>query len=349
MNVLKKNRFLWEFLILWGVWMLMILTMTDMNQHLERFAMRAFVSFVGFFIVILINVRYLFPYFFLRKKQGLYYLSSLLLIAGTALVLHLKILPWSGWFEIPPMPVVEEIQRQQSGGIKWFREFMHLLIALLGSTLIGITRFANKKEKEAIYLENEKLETELKFLKSQVNPHFLFNALNNIYSLSVMQAPQTSESVMQLSEILRYMVYDSNEASVLLKSEINYIENFVDLQLLKDSRGMNVELDLDQSAPNLKIAPLLFIPFVENAFKHSKIESLKDAFIKISLSVHDKEVRFQVANSKPKEGFTKDRVGGVGLANTKKRLALLYPNKQHGLIINDTEDLFKVDLKITLS
>lgn len=349
MERITNIRFIWEFLVLWGLWMIMILTMTDMHQHLDRFISRAFISFVGFFIVIQINVRYLFPMIFLRKKQILYILLSGLLIVATVLILHLSIFPWSSWFEIPPMPLIEEINRQNSTEIRWFREFMHLLIALLGSTVIGITRFANKKETETITLENEKLETELKFLKSQVNPHFLFNALNNIYSLAVMQAPQTPETVMQLSEILRYMVYDSNEASVALKSEISYIENFVELQCLKDSKGMNVEIDLDKSSPDLKIAPLLFIPFVENAFKHSKIESIKDGTIKVKLEVAEKEISFRCVNTKPKEAFTKDGVGGVGLSNTKKRLALLYPDDKHVLRINDTEDLFEVILKISLS
>jgi len=250
---------------------------------------------------------------------------------------------------MPERSSAAEITGQNNSGIRWFREFIHLLVAFLGSTVIGITRFANKKEKEAIYLQNEKLETELKFLKSQINPHFLFNAMNNIYSLAVIQAPKTPECVMQLSEILRYMVYDSNEAYVSLKNEINYIENFIDLQLLKNSKGMNVQLDLDKSAPNLQIAPLLFIPFVENAFKHSEIESLQDGFIKISLKVFEKEIAFKVINNKPKEEFTKDRVGGVGLTNTKKRLALLYPDNQHSLIINDSDEYFEVNLKIILS
>ena len=102
------------------------------------------------------------------------------------------------------------------------------------------------------------------------------------------------------------MVYDSNEDKVPLKSEINYIENFVDLQLLKDSRGMNVELDLDKTASHLMVAPLLFIPFVENAFKHSKIENLKDGFIKIRLKADNKKITFYVVNSIPENNFNKD-------------------------------------------
>lgn len=327
--------------------MVIIFALTDLNQHLDRFATRAFVSFIGFFIVIQINVRYLFPELLLKKKQSLYYLCSTLLIGGTVLLLNLDILPWSKWFEMAPLTVEEIITRTENENIKWFREVMHLTVALLSSTVLGITRYADRKSQEAFRLQNEKLESELKFLKSQVNPHFLFNALNNIYSLAVMQAPQTPDSVMQLSEILRYMVYDSNETSVTLKNEISYIENFVDLQLLKDSKGMNVSLDLDKNSPELRIAPLLFIPFVENAFKHSKIENSKEGFIKIKLDVKDKVIKFSCINSKPKEVYTKDSVGGVGLTNTTQRLALLYPDDQHQLTINDSDDRFEVNLIIS--
>ncbi len=153
---------------------------------------------------------------------------------------------------------------------------------------------------------------------------------------------------MQLSEILRYMVYDSNEEKVPLKSEINYIENFVDLQLLKDSRGMNVELDLDKTASHLMVAPLLFIPFVENAFKHSKIENLKEGFIKIRLKADSNKVTFHVTNSIPENNFNKDQVGGVGLENTRKRLELLYPDNQYDLKIKQTDKQFEVILNITL-
>lgn len=349
MTLVNKHRPIWDFLLLWGLWMIVILISTDMFQHPDRFAIRALASFVSFFIVIQINTRYLFPKLFLKKKRALYYLSSIVLIIGTVLLLNVQALPWSTWFEIPPMPIQQEIERNNSEGIMWFRESMHLLIALLGSTVIGVTRFAAAKEKETANMKSENLESELKFLKSQVNPHFLFNALNNIYSLAVMESPQTPDTVMQLSEILRYMVYDSSEPSVLLKNEISYIENYVDLQMLKDSRGMNVQVELDKSHPNLKITPLLFIPFVENAFKHSKIESLKEGFIKIKLEVIDEEIIFHTINSKPKESFTKDGVGGVGLTNTKKRLALLYPGNKHKLTIHDTDEQFEVILKLKLT
>lgn len=339
-----KNRIFWEILLLWGGWVLINFSLTNGFNNPARFFRLVTPNLVGFTIIITTNVYYLLPTFYLQKKHLLYTLSAALLLAITVFVLYHNAFPWSDWFRIIPSTRMEGMgrpPRSNPPGIRWMRELTPLIIAFLGSTLFEITRFANIKEKE-------KLATELKFLKSQVNPHFLFNALNNIYSLAVVQAPQTPESVMQLSEILRYMVYDSNEEKVPLKSEINYIKNYVDLQLLKDSRGMNVELDLSKSAADVLIPPLLFIPFVENAFKHSKIENLKDGFIRIGLQADAETIMFQVVNSVPEHAFTKDEVGGVGLENIKKRLELLYPNDQYTLAIHPSDDQFEVRLKITI-
>ena len=344
MDKFVKNRIFWKILLLWGSWSLISFSLTNGYQDLERFVTRMIPTSIGFAIIILINVKYLLPIFYLQKKYVQYIFSSMLLISATVILLYHEVFLWSDWFRLSPPVRINEIGEviiPRPSGVRWMRELTPLIIALLGSTLLEVSRFANIREKE-------KLASELKFLKSQINPHFLFNALNNIYSLSVMQAPQTSESVMQLSEILRYMVYDSNEEKVPLKSEINYIENFVDLHLLKASRGMDVSLDLDKTAADLRVAPLLFIPFVENAFKHSKIENLKSGFIRIHLKVDSNTITFQVVNSIPKINFTKDDVGGVGLENVKKRLQLLYPNEQHQLIINQTNDQFEVNLKINL-
>ena len=339
----KKNRIVWEILIMSGAWILISLSLTNGLEYPERFIKQLIPALIGFVLVIQINARFLLPRLFFLKKYSLYILSSIFLLSITVLILHHQIFPWSSWFRVLPM-TPEGMPRPTTDrlfGVRWMKVLTPLIIALLGSTLVAIMRFANTKEKERV-------EAELKFLKSQVNPHFLFNALNNIYSLAVVESPQTPESIMQLSEILRYMVYDSNEEKVLLENEMTYIENFIELQMLKDSRGMDVELDLDKSVAHKMVAPLLFIPFVENAFKHSKIENLKEGFIKIQLKGKEKSIEFRVVNSIPKDKFTKDEVGGVGLENTRKRLELVHPNGEHELITNETDNQFEVILKITV-
>ena len=197
-------------------------------------------------------------------------------------------------------------------------------------------------------LKSEKLKAEMDFLKSQINPHFLFNALNNIYTLSVIKSDNTPENLLKLSGMLRYMLYDCKEDRVPLKKELEYIDNFISLNKLKDSQGLNIELELDRSQPDLRVAPLIFIPFIENAFKHSKIEDLENGWIKLSLKIQDQTLFFNVKNSISKTTFTKDKVGGIGLRNVKRQLELVYPNK-HDLIINKTDTAFEVSLKIDLN
>ncbi len=351
----EKHKIFWQILLWWSSWALITFLLTYGLESTERFLRLSVRSLIGIAIIISLNIKFLLPQLYFQKKTGGFILAGVVLLVLVSFLLFSSLFPWSDWFHpLPkhdgPLPREDESEsaRRAIMRIREVGRMMPFVLTFLGSTLIEVTRFANKKEKEAIHSEKEKLETELKFLKSQVNPHFLFNALNNIYSLSVMQAPQTSESVMQLSEILRYMVYDSNEEKVPLESEIAYIENYVNLKLLKDSRGMDVQLNLDKSSPRLMIPPLLFIPFVENAFKHSKIENLRSGFIKIDLKTQNGQVQFKVQNSLPANGFTKDKVGGVGLENIQKRLDLLYPGDQHDLKIRQTEGQFDIDLKLSL-
>jgi two-component system LytT family sensor kinase len=216
---------------------------------------------------------------------------------------------------------------------------------LWGSTLVELTLYVSSKEKAILSIEKEKLDTEIKFLKSQINPHFLFNVLNNIYSLTVIKSDKAPENLLRLSGMLRYMLYDSNEEKVALGKEIEYLENYIKLAELKDSRGLKIQVALDKSQPNLRIAPLLFIPFVENAFKHSKIEDLKNGFININLSVSNDHLVFNIENSIPNIRISKDDVGGIGLANTKQRLHLIYPDK-HFLDISDDRSTYSVILNI---
>ena len=340
----------------WSSWLLVTYLLTYGLEDTERFIRLSIRSMIGIAIIITVNLKFLLPQLYFRKRTGSFVIAGIALIMVVAFLLFSNIFPWTEWFHKFPNqngPIQNgtnsESARKAISRIREVGRMMPFVLTFLGSTLIEVTRFANKKEKQAIHSEKEKLETELKFLKSQVNPHFLFNALNNIYSLSVMQAPQTPETVMQLSEILRYMVYDSNETYVPLKSEISYIENYVNLKLLKDSRGMDVQLDLDKSSPELMVAPLLFIPFVENAFKHSQIENLRNGFIKVSLKTQGNQIEFSVVNSLPESSFTKDKVGGVGLENIKKRLELLYPEGHYDLKINSSNGQFEIYLKLTIS
>ena len=339
--------------MLWsGGWLVVYFILSNGFENPEPFYRKGVASFIGIVTIVVVNIRWLLPKLYFEGKLSAFVVAGIALVLGTVIVIHAEVFPWSEWFNVIVRPNLAHGGPRLKGtrgvliGFRWLAHVIPFVVAFLGSTVIEISRFAHKKQNEAIRSEKAKLEAQLKFLRSQINPHFLFNALNNIYSLTVTQAPHAPESVMQLSEILRYMVYDSNEEKVALKREINYIENYVNLKLLKDSRGMDVRLNFDGAYPEMMIAPLLFIPFVENAFKHSQIENLKGGLIAIELETDGNELLFSVRNSLPKGDFTKDSVGGVGLENIQKRLELLYPDGQHSLKMDRSNDEFNVLLKL---
>ena len=346
------NRRVLSQILLWSVsWLLISFFQAYGFVNFDILLRRGLASTIGIALVIVINMQLLLPHLYLQKKTGQFILAGMALLLISVLVIHSDAFPWSEWFNYSARPGSSVRDGMRPGrtkeamaGFRWLRHMMPFIMAFLGSSLVEISRFANRKEKEAIRTQKEKMEAELKFLKSQVNPHFLFNALNNIYSLTLTQAPQAPQSVMQLSEVLRYMVYYANEDKVPLKSEINYIENYINLMLLKDSKGMDVKVDLDRSAPDLMIAPLLFIPFVENAFKHSKTEKSEIGYIRISMKINNNEIIFSVVNNISQNGSTKDKEGGVGLENITKRLELLYPGNRHDLEISTTKDQFAIRL-----
>lgn len=341
----KLRNILAQIFSLWLLWIIIRLMLTRAIDEFDLFIVRSLYTLLCIGIVISINVIYLVPLFFRSKKYVFYFFSSFLVIFVTMFLVYYDFFPWGKWyFSYSYDKMLEYRPGDTVYIIKWLPKLAPLLIAFLGSSLMEMFKYANKKEAEVIEAEKEKLTTELKFLKSQVNPHFLFNALNNIYSLSVSKSGETPESIMQLSEILRYMVYDSRESKVSLRDEINYIQSYVNLTKLKDSKGMNVSVYIEPS--DVLIAPLLFVPFIENAFKHSKIESVNESFISLRLTTKENIINFSIKNSLPKTNFTKDKVGGIGIENTKKRLNLLYYEK-HSLSINKTEDTFEVNLTIT--
>lgn len=202
--------------------------------------------------------------------------------------------------------------------------------------------FMNEKIKSN--LENEKLISELAFLKSQINPHFLFNSLNNIYSLAYQKSEKTPEAILKLSEIMRYMLYESNENKVALSDEIRYLENYIELQKLRFKDKAYIKFELDGDIQNQKITPLVLISFVENAFKHG-VATEKENPITIVLNVVSNKLFFQVLNKK--SNHNKDETGGIGLQNVKRRLDLLYKG-QYRFHIEDNENIYNCELYLDL-
>ena len=194
-------------------------------------------------------------------------------------------------------------------------------------------------------LEKQAVESELYYLKSQINPHFLFNTLNNIHTLVYKQAPAAPQAVMQLSSLMRYMIYESNAPTVPLAKEMEYLQDYISLQQLRYKPSPVVDLKIEGDIEACHIAPLLFIHLIENAYKHSPAR-LNPGDLSVSVAVKDDILTFSVQNPVGKNTSSAlDEPGGIGLPNVRKRLALLYPDR-HNLEIHNLGETFAVVLKI---
>ncbi len=202
--------------------------------------------------------------------------------------------------------------------------------------------FISEKVKDK--LKNEKLIAELAFLKSQINPHFLFNSLNNIYSLAYQKSAETPEAILKLSEIMRYMLYESNVDKVELSDEIRYLKNYIELQKLRLKDKARIKFEVSGDIESKTITPLVLISFVENAFKHGVAVDDENPII-IRINIEAGKLFFQVINKKGKKN--KDDTGGIGLQNVKRRLDLLYKD-QYRLNIDNSNDVYTSELYLNL-
>jgi two-component system, LytTR family, sensor kinase len=192
----------------------------------------------------------------------------------------------------------------------------------------------------------EKAEAELNFLKSQINPHFLFNSLNSVYFLIDKNNTEARQSLHKFSDMLRYQLYELNGAKIPIEREVGYLKDYVDLQKLRRDEQYSVEFNSAPAVHGFAIEPLLLVPFVENAFKHISHHTGKNNFVRLTLGRDNGHFTFSVENSK-ETGRTTERHGGIGLMNVKRRLELLYPGK-HSLRIHDANDIYKVELALKL-
>lgn len=215
----------------------------------------------------------------------------------------------------------------------------------LVSFLLSLTLRLNNRWRET---ERAKLQTELSYLKAQINPHFLFNTLNSIYSLAIEQSVHTAPAIIELSSFLRYITEENYQDRVMLTKELDYIGHYVALQKLRLADTVQIRFSISGTAQGQRIAPLILISFIENAFKYG-VNPEETSLIIVGISIQEDELRGHVFNKKVHIAHGLQTAGsGIGLANTKARLQLLYPDK-HQLAIRDTPEDFTVDLVLTLS
>ncbi|MBI5857432.1 MAG: sensor histidine kinase [Sphingobacteriales bacterium] len=206
-----------------------------------------------------------------------------------------------------------------------------------------------KMQQNLAQVGKEKAETELNFLKSQINPHFLFNSLNSVYFLINKDNIEARDALHKFSEMLRYQLYEANGDKIPVERELNYLKDYIELQQLrKDEKNYSVQFNCSGNVKGLIIEPLLLIPFVENAFKHLSHHGRAMNFIKLDIGYTDHSLNFRIENSKEEDVPANGKSGGIGLVNVKRRLELLYPGK-HRLDINESGDTYSVNLKIQLN
>ncbi|MCM4170779.1 histidine kinase [Arenibacter sp. TNZ] len=338
----KTKRFLFHILLWLSVWLMAWLLMTDDVLFLQRNTL----PFILQIVVVAVLIYYTAPALLFKKKYVLFAIVSLILIVLCSVLVSqtlMGILGGPPTHEVGPPPGARPKAPPQ-----FLIHFLVLSIAYVLATFVETFLFAQKKEEETIRNKNENLQTELKLLKSQINPHFLFNSLNNIYALSVTNSDKTQQGISTLSNMLRYVLYECEQAFVPLGKEVDYIKDYLAMYVLKSSKTYPIHTEFQIKNDAVQVAPMLFIPFVENALKHGNLEKITDAFLKISIFSDDKKIYFEIENSIPKEPMHQDKVGGIGLENVKKRLDILYP-KKHTLKIQEEATSFKIQLQIDLN
>lgn len=294
---------------------------------------------IGFYaIIVYFNIYYIFP-LYLKKKKMAMHLVMLLITSAVLTPLRTLVL-----FFISPTNSLKLIFIEDQ-----YISFLSTFLVGAASSIYYILSDWINSQTEKQELANQTLQSELKFLKSQINPHFLFNTLNSLYALTLKKSDLAPEIVLKLSEMMRYMLYECNEKSVPLEKEVNYLINYLDLEKLRHGKKININYNQSGEIKNQQIAPLLFIPFIENCFKHGVSNQIASAFVNIDVAIQKDKVDVTIENSKHAvmPGVHTKKSGGIGLVNVKRRLDLLYTDN-YSLDVSDSPTTYKVELKLNL-
>jgi two-component system sensor histidine kinase AlgZ len=340
LSFIPRNRVLFLHLFFWCVYISF-----NLYQSIERgYSWGNALSFtsiqLGFVLVVAyLNYFLLLPRFLIHKNIWKYLAEF---VVPFAVLVMGRVYLWRYWFADSPR-------------IDYLNSTMY--VVQVGATtlfiviFVGMIRFAvdwfelEAKKKE---MENEKLIAELNFLKAQINPHFLFNTLNNLYYLAYSKSENTTEVIARLSQMMRYMIYDSNHPKVLLSKEIEYMQSYISLERMRLNDQIPIQFEVKGNIDNVWITPLIFITFLENAFKHGVSNNNPNAKVNLSIRLNGKECVYTVENSKPPVKNGVGEKSGIGLQNVKRRLELSYPG-QYKLTTEDKPDTYFVQLNLMLT
>ncbi len=225
--------------------------------------------------------------------------------------------------------------------------FFNIFFVVFIAIAIKFYKRWNEKDYHEQQVEKEKVEAELQMLKTQINPHFLFNTLNSIYVLAMKKSDDTANIVMKLSDILDYILYRIDTPKIAISNEIQIIENYIELEKIRFVERVNIEFTTDLKSDEIRIPPMLIIPFIENAFKHGVAKSIEKSWIKIAIEEKEQTLDVLILNSKSQK-ITMNKTGGIGLTNVKKRLDLLY-NESYRLEIFEKDNQYEVFLSVPIT
>ncbi len=317
------------------------------DQELDIYLIeKAVVTNLGFALAVYINLYLLIPRF-LRQKNYIFYIFWLivLLTICSLLIQFLFVFPLRNLLHF-------------ADNFKTFNSNLHSAYFFATLAYVGITSFL-KFIKEWLSMqdlnlklakiEQQKLEAELNTLKGQLNPHFLFNSLNNIYSLALIKSDKVPELILKLSDLMRHIIYESKEHYISLGKEIEFVNNFISLQKIRTTEKTRIQYQIKGTIPEAKIAPLIFEPFIDNAFKHGLPGTENNDFITIEFDfTNPNELSFQLQNNYEETGEWNKKHSGIGIKNVKKRLKLLYQPNEYNLRIHKKNHIHLVSLQLKL-
>lgn len=294
----------------------------------------------GFYVVLATFNNFVVMPYYLERGRHLQYIGAILVVLALFSLFDETVLEWL-------LSHRERYIDLSLRGLSYSFVSLGTIVIIFGS--FKLIWDHQERLQQMSELEKERVESELKFLKSQINPHVMFNHLNSIYYYTLEKSDKAPQMILKLSEIMRYMLYEANERFVPLQKELDYIRNYIDLEKIRlEDRG-EVQFDVEGEADSLQIAPLLLISFIENSFKHSMQTQDDNIWIRIHISIEERWMEFRAENnwSPSQESDERPEQEGIGLRNVRKRLELLYPDR-HTLSISRSEELFLVQLSIKL-
>ena len=334
----------------WVFWLLSVAFFTlifylNAKTFTADLVAKALITNIGFALSVYVNLYLLIPKFLKQKSYIFYVFWLIVLLSGSSFFVQ--------FFLLYPLRNVLHV----SNNITGFDANIHSAFFFISLIYVGLSSFLQLiKDWIALQdvnyklaqIEKQKIEAELNTLKGQLNPHFLFNSLNNIYSLALVKSDKVPDLILKLSDLMRHIIYESKENFIPLEKEIEFVDNFIALQEIRVSANTDIRYQKTGEAPEAKIAPLLFEPFIDNAFKHGLPGNAERDFIHIHIEFSSHELFFTIKNNYADMGKWDKKHSGIGIANVKQRLALLYGPSDYSLKITNENNIHTVQLQLTL-